>query len=406
MVDMQYPADAEQPRDEDPVESDQQELEQQQEQEPIDRMSDLLARSAQRRQQQADEPERFTGSWFDPDPAAITRLPAHRHPVTAYIRRTRGSKKSRQNQRYLIRTVLAFLTGTSRRAVAWEDVMAYPWHHVGPDEAQDAYRALVAAYPNLNTRHNLVQMLRSLVTGCRDAKLVSAARHAEVVEELPTTSKRGVSLRRRRITAKELAALMSAAGLDLPIRAARDRAIIAVFATTGIRVSELVALDLEHWNRDEQILVLAMTKNGRPHAVPVDPRTEAYLQAWLDLRGTASGPLFVSTAQPRAVRSRLQRLSTAAVLNRIVVVARRACLGRIGTHDFRRTVASTLLRTTDAALVSRLLGHSSLAATLVYDMATEDEQRHAISTLPLPEPDDVEPDEDLGDDTDANRRAS
>lgn len=349
-----------------------------------DRLSDFFARSQQRRHQQESEPERLLESWFDPDPKALEALPERKHPITGYMLRIRGSKRNRDNKKYIMRTVLAALTDASRSDVAWDDVIAYPWHHVGPDEAQNAFRALVAMYPNLNTRHGFVQMLRSILKGCRAAKVLSSARYEETVAELPTTSKRGVALRRRRITPDELVGLMEASQQDIPVRAARDAAIIAVFATTGIRVSELAALNLGHWNQHDQMLHLAMTKNGRPHAVPVDPRTRQYLEAWIAFRGTDPGPLFVGTAHPSSCANTLVRMSTDAVRTRIQKIAELACIGRVGTHDFRRTVASTLLRTTDASLVSRLLGHSSLAATLVYDMATEDEQRTAISSLPLP----------------------
>lgn len=359
-------------------------LEAAQEHEGNDRLSDFFARSQQRREQQESEPERFLESWFDPDPKALEALSERKHPITGYMLRVRGSKRNRANKKFIMRTVLAILADASRSDVSWDDVLAYPWHHVGPDEAQNAFRALVAKYPNLNTRHNFVQMLRSILKGCRDAKVLSSARYEETVAELPTTSKRGVALRRRRITPEELTGLMTASQQGIPVRAARDAAIIAVFATTGIRVSELAALDLAHWNQHDQMLHLAMTKNGRPHAVPVDPRTRAYLDAWISFRGTDPGPLFVSTARPSRCASDLVRLSTNAVRVRIQKIAQIASIGRLGTHDFRRTVASTLLRTTDASLVSRLLGHSSLAATLVYDMVTEDEQRTAISSLPLP----------------------
>jgi integrase len=70
---------------------------------------------------------------------------------------------------------------------------------------------------------------------------------------------------------------------------------------------------------------------------------------------------------------------------RLKTLARRAGIGHVQTHDFRRTVATSLLRKHDAAIVAKLLGHSSLAATLTYDLSGQDEQRWAISTLPLPE---------------------
>jgi integrase len=367
-----------------------------------DPMQDFLARSAARRDQQTQEPERYIGSWFDPDPAAITALPEGRHPGTRYLELTRASR--REHKRSDIRCALAVIKGEDRRTVTWEGVLAYPWHHIGPDEARDYYRATVARYANLHTRHGYIAAVRGMMKRCKEAKLISAARYAEVIEELPTTSLRGAAVKRRRLTGDEIAALLTACQQDTPLRAARDAAMVAVFVTTGLRVSELVRLDLSHWDRVNEVLTLVMTKSGRDHAVPVDSRTKAYLEAWLKHRGNEPGPLLVGTeGMPRVLTSHA-RLSVHAVLMRVQLLATRSGIGHMGTHDFRRTVASTLLRTTDASLVGRLLNHANLATTLGYDMATEDEQRHAISTLPLPALADEQGADQQGDDDE--RRAS
>lgn len=78
-------------------------------------------------------------------------------------------------------------------------------------------------------------------------------------------------------------------------------------------------------------------------------------------------------------------MTTKAVQERLGILAQRAQIGLVRTHDFRRTVATTLLRTQDASIVAGLLGHLSLSATLTYDLSGQQEHRRAISTLPLPE---------------------
>jgi integrase len=351
---------------------------------PANPVEGLLARSAKRRQQQSSDPERHLGSWFDPDPEAASKLPAHRHPVTRLLETTRPNRRSRKTSE--VRTTYRLLTGAPGGPVAWDDVLAYPWHQITPDAARELYRAIKSRYSNRNTRHGYITITRAILRQCRAAKLISAGRYAELVEELPTSSLRGATQHRRRLTPAEIGQLMAACSQGTPLRAARDSAMLAVFVTTGMRVGELARLDLSDWDRDNDLLTLRDTKNGRDHEVPVDPRTARFLHEWLAYRGTAAGPLFVSTEGMPVRLTRLTRLSTHAVRARAQLWAERAGIGHLTTHDFRRTVASILLRTTDASLVGRLLNHTDLATTLVYDITTEEEQRGAISTLPLPEP--------------------
>ena len=127
--------------------------------------------------------------------------------------------------------------------------------------------------------------------------------------------------------------------------------------------------------------MLRATKNGSDHTVYIHPVTKTYLEAWLAVRGGGPGALF---SWPN--RNQGRPVTTGGA--RYWVNQRRVQAGvaRFGTHDFRRTVASTLLRTHDVALVGRLLNHRKPASTLIYDLASEEEQRSAIDSLGLISP--------------------
>lgn len=363
---------------------------------PASPMQDFLRRAARRRAEQEADPQRFTGSWVDPDPRAITALPESRHPITMFMRELAQTSTGIAKRKTTLRHVLAQLRGDGRADVTWEDVMTYPWHQVTPDMAEAFRSAIYRRYSNRHTRHMYVQALRSIIDRCLRAKLMSLEAAAMVREKLPTKGVRGRAKHARRITPEELAALLAACAEGEPFMAARDGAMFAVFATTGIRVSELTRLELADWDLANEVLVLRETKNGRDHEVPVDPRVRCYLESWLSERGTAPGPLFTRTKGRFGLRA---YMSTHAVRERLKLLAKRAGIGKVCTHDFRRTVATTLLRTHDAFIVSRLLGHSSLAATMIYDLSGQEEQRAAVGTLPLPEvfQDRVQREEDEGD---------
>lgn len=346
----------------------------------------FLVRAAERRAEQEAHPERMAGSWVDPDPKAIAALPAKRHPVAIYMRELGQAPEAVAKRRNVLRHVVAELADRPRADVTWEDVLTYPWHHVSADLAEDFHLSICHRYPNEYTRNMYVACLRSVISRCQRARLISRGAAAEIVEQLPTKAVRARAQHARRLKPSEIAALIQACQHGSSFIAARDAAMVALFATTGMRVSELTKLDLGDWDQASQILTLRRTKNGRDRLVPVDTRVTSYLAAWLAVRGKGAGPLFTRSEGRRGHRA---HLSTHAVRERLTTLAARAGIGTVQTHDFRRTVATALLRTHDAALTGRLLGHANLASTMTYDMAGMDEHRLAVGTLPLPEFGDV-----------------
>ena len=351
---------------------------------PLDQ---FLARAAERRAEQEANPERLGGPWVDPDPKAITALPAKRHPVAVFMRELAQTPAGVAKRKNTLKHILAQLTDKPRHEVTWEDVMAYPWHHVSADMAEDFYQAIHQRYTNGHTRKMYITYLRSVLTRCQRAKLISLESLAEIFEELPVKVVKTRAKHARRLQPEEIAAIIDSCADGSDFMSVRDAAMIALFATTGMRVSELTKLELGDWDQVNQELTLRQTKNGRDRVVPVDARVGKYLEAWLVSRGTDPGPLFTRT---QGRKGHYPTLSTHTVRERLRILTGRAELGTVQTHDFRRTVATTLLRTHDAVLTARLLGHASLAATMTYDLSGVDEQRQAVNTLPLPDLDDME----------------
>jgi integrase len=329
-------------------------------------------------------------SWADPDPAAITRLPDNKHPVLYVFGRQGGLPASQRVFHLQVRRTCERLQGLPGRSLTEDDLMRYPWHHVDADMAADFARLTYALYDKVTTRNDYISALRRLVTACHRAGLISVARRDEVLDELPTVAP-GPSSRRRRLAQVEITALLEACLRDPAPTGARDAAIVALFATTGMRSCELVAINIDDWDRSGGTIVLRSTKNGSDHIVFVHPKTRAYLDAWLAVRSAGPGALF---SWPFRYDGRPVATSTL----RYWLAKRRGAAGvaPFGTHDFRRTFASTLLRTHDIALVGRLLNHRKPASTLIYDLASEDEQRAAIDGLGLVAP-------QLGDKTKSDR---
>lgn len=320
---------------------------------------------------------RGTVSWHDPDPEAGLRLGEGLTPFDRAVKRWREGV-SRDRARTKFRMVKRHLLGDMRTPVDTTDLRAYPWHQITVEDAEDFHRAIYRYYGPQSTRNDYVCTLRVLVTQCYQAGLISALRREELLEVLYTITP-GRSTRRHRITDAEFDALLDVClTTGTKFVRARNSAAIALFRTTGLRVSELVNIDLTGWDRREDVIHLPATKNNDPHVLFVHPATKVLLIEWLAVRGTDDGKLFRSSRGPAD-----RAMATEAIRYMLKSRCKRAGIPEFGTHDFRRTFATEMLRQYDAALVSKLLNHRKLSSTLIYDMTTDDEMRNAVGSIDL-----------------------
>ncbi len=172
----------------------------------------------------------------------------------------------------------------------------------------------------------------------------------------------------------ELATQLVSSGFADSVDGLRDRAIFEVFYSSGLRLSELVGLDLRY--REEQSYrsagwidlaeaQLTVTGKGKKRrVVPLGRFAIEALQAWLSGRATLikvdQDALFVS--------SRGTRLSARTIQNRLKIHGQRLGLPtNVHPHVLRHSFASHLLQSSgDLRAVQELLGHSSIASTQVY----------------------------------------
>jgi integrase/recombinase XerC len=159
----------------------------------------------------------------------------------------------------------------------------------------------------------------------------------------------------------EASRLMQIEGTD-PL-AVRDKAILEVLYSSGLRLSELTGLALADVNLREAT-VRVSGKGGKTRIVPLGRHALAALEAWLPVRARlARGQpqaLFLARdgrpLGPRAVQLRLERWS-----------AKLGLAERVHPHALRHSCASHLLQSSgDLRAVQELLGHASLSTTQIY----------------------------------------
>jgi integrase/recombinase XerC len=154
--------------------------------------------------------------------------------------------------------------------------------------------------------------------------------------------------------------------LDIPPEdalAVRDRAIMELFYSSGLRLAELVALDLTHIDLADRT-VRALGKGAKTRIVPVGRKAVEAIRAWLRERAALADidetALFVGRNGGR--------LKARAIQLRIAWWAKRKGLpARVYPHLFRHSFATHLLESSkDLRGVQELLGHADISTTQIY----------------------------------------
>jgi integrase/recombinase XerC len=144
---------------------------------------------------------------------------------------------------------------------------------------------------------------------------------------------------------------------------ARDRAIMELLYSSGLRLAELVSLDVPSVDLKDR-MVRVIGKGGKARIVPVGRAAVDALKAWLKERATLSKAnetgLFVGRNG--------KRLGPRAVQLRVAYWARRQGLGvHVHPHLFRHSFASHLLESSgELRGVQELLGHADISSTQIY----------------------------------------
>ncbi|MBI4004565.1 tyrosine-type recombinase/integrase, partial [Candidatus Roizmanbacteria bacterium] len=172
---------------------------------------------------------------------------------------------------------------------------------------------------------------------------------------------------------EELERLFAAVDIsDLP--GTRDRAILEILFSTGLRVSELVSLNKDQINLDAGEFGV-IGKGGKARVVFLSKRAVEWLQLYLRKRDDADRALFIRYAGPKPageLADEKLRLSVRSVERMIDKYRKKAgILFRIGPHILRHSYATDLLtHGADLRSVQEMLGHKNIATTQIYTHVT------------------------------------
>jgi integrase/recombinase XerD len=180
------------------------------------------------------------------------------------------------------------------------------------------------------------------------------------------------------LTVEEVTAIVEAPGDATPV-AARDRAILELLYGAGLRISELVGLDVDDVDL-EDAAVRVLGKGSKERLVPIGRMARDAVAAYLT-RGRPT----LATARSRAalfLNTRGGRLTRQSCSRLLDAHRARAGITRVVTpHDLRHSFATHLLEGgADVRVVQELLGHASVATTQVYTLVTTEHLRAAYYT--------------------------
>ncbi len=177
------------------------------------------------------------------------------------------------------------------------------------------------------------------------------------------------------LEARDIEAMLKIPDTETPV-GLRDRAIIELFFSSGMRISELVALNADQMsflkdkdpNRTFELSIVGKGKHVR--TIFISPRAAGWLRTYLALRKDVQKPLFINhrgkdidedhRLTPRSIQMMISRCAMLAGISK-----------KVTPHTLRHTYATDLLgHGADLRSVQELLGHKNVATTQIYTHVT------------------------------------
>lgn len=333
-------------------------------------------------------------------------LPLDRHPAAIYLAGL-TSPRSRRVMEQALRSVVSILMDID---MADANIMRIDWGALRyPHTA--AIRAQLAEDYAPATANRTLSALRGVLKEAWRLGYMTAEDYQRAID---IKNVRGDTVPAgRELAQREIASLVAVCRNDGDPISVRDRAIIALLYTCGLRRAEVVSLDVSDYDAETGKLTVRAGKGRKQRTVYVTGGAETALESWLSFyapdsivieapadepkpkrgsarkRGRSGGesialPLFTPVLKSKRIQVR--RLNAQTIYDMLKRRAEQAGLREFSPHDFRRTFVGDLLdRGVDIATVANMAGHASVDTTRRYDRRPEDTKRAAAEKLDFPE---------------------
>lgn len=277
-----------------------------------------------------------------------------------YVEVERGrSQKTAENYHLYLQRLVEFAGDIEVEKITAELVRKWRlWLNRYENDAGDSLNTLTQSYH--------LTALRSFLNYCskRDIETLASDKI-----ELPRTKRKQVSF----LTGEETELIISAIEPKNAI-GLRDKAIMELLFSSGLRVSELCNLNRDHLNLSRgEFMVRGKGQKDRP--VFVSPEATEWLALYLKERTDSAKPLFIRYSGSKSAEADGEslRLTPRSVQRMVSGYAKLAGITKhVSPHTLRHSFATDLLMNgADLRSVQSLLGHSNIATTQIYTHVTD-----------------------------------
>ncbi len=145
----------------------------------------------------------------------------------------------------------------------------------------------------------------------------------------------------------------------------RDLAVVDLLASTGMRIGELIRLNVADVNLQERECIVT-GKGNKQRPVYFDVRAKLHLAEYLETRADNNSALFVS------LDSKARRITVGGMELRLRNLGKKVSVSRVHPHKFRRTLATHAIdKGMPIEQVQKLLGHAKIDTTMHYAMVNQ-----------------------------------
>jgi integrase/recombinase XerD len=254
------------------------------------------------------------------------------------------SEKTVKSYRYDLGQFETWLAGLKMRnlgSLKSEHVMSYLGHQK-------------AAGKSDTTINRYYMSLRSYIRHLKRTRVLKE----DITEDIRFDTPQKHQLAPRVPTADEILSILQQPDTNTEA-GARDRAILEVLYSSGLRAAELCDLELRDW-KGSTVLVQC-GKGSKTRTVPLTPEAEQWISLYVErYRGRDEGYLFVTFVQKRRIREQY-------LCGMVGSYAKQARLEGVTTHTLRHACATHLLdQGADIRFIQKVLGHANIATTEKY----------------------------------------
>lgn len=277
-----------------------------------------------------------------------------------YVEIERGrSQKTAENYHLYLQRLVEFAGDIEIEKVTPELIRKWRlWLNRYENDAGDHLNTLTQSYH--------LTALRSFLTYCskRDIETLSPEKI-----ELPRAKRKQVNF----LSSEETERIIAAVDIKNPI-GLRDKAILELLFSSGLRVSELCNLDRDHINLNRgEFMVRGKGQKDRP--VFISPEATEWLALYLKGRADSAKPLFIRYSGSKSAEAdgeslRLTPRSVQRIVSGYAKIA--GITKKVSPHTLRHSFATDLLMNgADLRSVQSMLGHSNISTTQIYTHVTD-----------------------------------